>query len=83
MTDASQQNRNYKIASDILQKCEYEISLVIESWKGVNLEKTTKSFDTFREYFAVAKNWWDQKKRHTLGEYLWVPILVDIKKVCI
>jgi len=65
-----------------LKLCEYQISQSINSWNGVDLSKKTQisPYTEFREYFTVAKNWWDQKKTAILGTVLWGPILYDIKK---
>lgn len=55
----------------------------IEAWNGIDLNKKTSSkpYKTFREYFNVAKNWWDQKKTNIFGQSLWAPILVQIQEV--
>lgn len=68
---------------EIVSRCQRRIHNVIDSWCGVNLEKkaTDTPYGTFREYFNVAKNWWDQRKTNILGTSLWAKLLLYLKAV--
>eukprot|EP01083_Nonionella_stella_P148572 470610_1 len=78
----NRENTRYAIHSDILDLCSFTISSTINGWNGIKLDKTISStrYNHFREYFKVAKNWWDQRKSTVLGAAFWTPILRDIQK---
>eukprot|EP01083_Nonionella_stella_P199431 731291_1 len=72
----------YIISPNISKHCFDNVSTSINIWTGIDLNKRTSStpYTTFREYFIVAKNWWDQKKAIIYGSVLWGPVLKDIQK---
>eukprot|EP01084_Bolivina_argentea_P143248 251615_1 len=72
----------YAIPQHVFKLCFDNISNTINVWQGIDLNKrnSSLSYQTFREYFKAAKNWWDQKKTKILGSAFWAPILNDIQK---
>eukprot|EP01084_Bolivina_argentea_P297125 511813_1 len=81
ITDTNERIK-YRISQHILDICFDKISNRVNSWRGVHLNKRISSvpYKTFREYFTVAKNWWDQTKTNVLGSFLWAPVLNNIQK---
>lgn len=55
------------------------IRTMISRWKGVNIGRTKKSMTQYRNYFNVAKNWWDQSKKRMIGDIFWVPLFEFIQ----
>lgn len=76
-------NINYNVSDAILKQLEYELMSALENWKGIDLTKkqSPKPYKTFREYFVVGKNWWDQRKTPILGSSFWGKILSHVKQV--
>lgn len=64
-----------------------EIFKLIESWKGIKITKCSSkcalkiqsNTQEFKDYFVIAKNWWDQKKKAILGPIFWLNILKYIE----
>ena len=71
----------YKINSSAINNTiNTSIISVIDTWKGVN--RTKKALTKFRDYFAIAKNWWDGRMKQKLTAiHFWINILDDIKQV--
>ena len=76
-------DNNYNVSDDILKQLEYELGNALDNWKGIDLTKkqSPKPYKTFREYFVVGKNWWDQRKTPILGSTFWAKILFHAKQV--
>lgn len=62
------------IGDDITSECLNKLYLLLQFWSGVNLTKTKKPLNSFRDYFMIAKSWFDQKKKNMLGPDLWIPV---------
>eukprot|EP01084_Bolivina_argentea_P247486 414044_1 len=73
---------NYKnlVSSDIINECLNKMYLSLERWNGINVTKTKKSLDTFREYFTMAKCWFDQTKKHLLAPAFWIKLFMHISE---
>ena len=61
--------------SGVIEECLNKLSLSLQLWHGVNLSKTKKTLNTFREYFVIGKCWFDQKKKSILAPDFWIKIL--------
>ena len=74
--------RTYKI-HDIKIKYIFNHSLfiVIDQWEGVQLDRVKTKIDKYRDYFVIAKNWWDLRKKKLIGSSFWLPIFRDIQQV--
>ena len=56
----------------IFIKCKQAINTLLDAWKGVRKSKTEK--DSFRKYFKVARNSFDQCKQKVISTEFWSPI---------
>ena len=63
----------------IITKCHQIIDEHLKQWKGVNSVTTT--YTHFRDYFKVAKNTFDQRKRKIVASYFWIPLITIITQV--
>ena len=66
----------------ILSECGQHIEITLRNWRGVrNSQKIRECTVTFRTYFNIAKNWFDQVKSNTMTLHFWTPILCAIDTV--
>ena len=56
----------------IFNKCKQAINTFLDNWEGVRKSKTEK--DSFRKYFKVARNTFDQSKQKVISTEFWSPI---------
>ena len=64
---------------NIMKKCHQMIDEHLMQWKGVHSKSTT--YTHFRDYFKVAKNTFDQRKRKIMASYFWIPFIEIIVQV--
>ena len=77
-------NLNYKVPSAIIESIlNKSLYPLISKWKGINVSRVKKPLNTFKEYFAVARNWWDNHKQQHIATKFWIPLFADIQKVVI
>ena len=62
----------------IFIKCKQAINTFLDNWNGVRKSKTEK--DSFRKYFKVARNSFDQSKQKVISSEFWSPIFDLITK---
>ena len=62
----------------IFIKCKQAINTLLNNWEGVKKSKTEK--DSFRKYFNVARNSFDQSKQKVISTEFWSPIFDLISK---
>ena len=70
------------IPSHFFGSCLSELYRLIDGWHGVKLSKLSsksESLSSFKNYFTVAKNWWDQKKKQKYGQLFWCGIFKYIQ----
>eukprot|EP00485_Elphidium_margaritaceum_P007124 CAMPEP_0202709128 /NCGR_PEP_ID=MMETSP1385-20130828/21258_1 /ASSEMBLY_ACC=CAM_ASM_000861 /TAXON_ID=933848 /ORGANISM="Elphidium margaritaceum" /LENGTH=493 /DNA_ID=CAMNT_0049368295 /DNA_START=213 /DNA_END=1694 /DNA_ORIENTATION=+ len=53
--------------------CQRKIESHLHCWKGV--QRSKKKTSTFREYFRISKNWWDQRKIEITANNFWIPLI--------
>ena len=51
-----------------------KMKLALQFWNGVNLTKTKRSLEQFRDYYVIARNWFDCLKRNILGPAFWIEV---------
>ena len=83
------ENKDEIIPNEFINYCLNEIYKLIDSWKGIKITKCSSkcalkvksksSTQNFKDYFVIAKNWWDQKKKAILGPIFWLNILKYIE----
>eukprot|EP01083_Nonionella_stella_P318720 1166406_1 len=77
-------NKNESIIpSTFFELCLFELYTLIDSWQGVKLSKLSSNSgctDSFKNYFMVAKNWWDQKKKQKYGQLFWCGVFDFIQQ---
>ena len=71
-----------EISETFVKSTFLELCSLIDGWSGVDLSKTTTKLNTFRKYFNIGKNWWDQRKKKLLAPIFWLKIFSMIQKVC-
>ena len=72
----------YKINNMVKHMINTSISSAIQKWQGNQINRTNKKFPRFRDYFVIAKNTWDgRKKQKIIGIHFWITILNHIQKV--
>ena len=62
----------------IFIKCKQAINTLLDNWKGVRKSKTEKN--SFRKYFKVARNSFDQSKHKVISTEFWSPIFDLVTK---
>lgn len=65
---------------DIINSCMNALNGILNQWNGIDLTRSNKEFDTYRQYFVVSKNWFDQRKKDILSKFLWAKILYLIRE---
>lgn len=65
--------------NNILNKCKKSVSKLLDDWKGI--KKSKKQMSTFRAYFSIAKNSFDQSKIRIIAKEFWCPIFDIINQV--
>ena len=66
----------------ILSECGQNIDILLRHWSGVrNSQKIKEQTVSFRTYFKIAKNWFDQIKGNEMAIHFWTPILNLIDEV--
>eukprot|EP00484_Ammonia_sp_Unknown_P026661 CAMPEP_0197036298 /NCGR_PEP_ID=MMETSP1384-20130603/13849_1 /TAXON_ID=29189 /ORGANISM="Ammonia sp." /LENGTH=690 /DNA_ID=CAMNT_0042466465 /DNA_START=262 /DNA_END=2334 /DNA_ORIENTATION=+ len=60
-------------AALIAQQCKAKISEHLDCWKGI--QRSKKITASFRDYFKISKNWWDQRKIDITAQHFWIPII--------
>ena len=68
-----------KFMINIEKECNNKIFECLSSWNGVKRSK--KNISTFRQYFKIARNTFDQRKTVIYSDNLWSPIIKQITKV--
>ena len=75
-------NPHYNISNTLMKSIFHEFLFpAIDRWTGVHIDRIKKKINTFRDYFVIAKNWWDLSKKKLIGSQFWVTIFEDIKQV--
>ena len=54
-----------------------ELNQILADWRGI--KPTFAKTKSFRVYFSASKSWFDQKKKRTKADMLWMDILNAIK----
>jgi len=63
----------------VLSECGQQIDITLRNWRGVrNSQKIRECTVSFRTYFNIAKNWFDQIKSNEMTIHFWIPILSSI-----
>eukprot|EP01083_Nonionella_stella_P267823 904975_1 len=73
-------NHNDLISNDIINECLNSLYLSLGRWNGINVTKTKKPLNTFREYFTMARCWFDQTKKHLLAPVFWIKLFVHLSQ---
>lgn len=64
---------------NILNQCKNKLTQSLLNWNGV--KKSKKDRSTFRAYFKIARNTFDQQKITIIAGYLWIPMIKKISEV--
>eukprot|EP01084_Bolivina_argentea_P247485 414043_1 len=70
-------NHNDLISNDIINECLNSLYLSLGRWTGT---KTKKALNTFREYFIMARCWFDQTKKHLLAPVFWIKLFIHLSQ---
>eukprot|EP01084_Bolivina_argentea_P166245 288672_1 len=70
-------HKNYELFSKSMNK----LIQLIDTWRGPTETHMSRKLSTFREYFLVAKSWYDQRKKEILATELWTTIFKLILKM--
>ena len=54
----------------------------IDLWKGVNVHDCKEEPQKYTDYFRKGNNWLDRQKGKWFGQYIFYPILLEIKGYC-
>ena len=73
-------NLDYKIPTSLIESVLNKSLYPIIS---TNVSRVKKPLNTFKEYFAVGRNWWDTQKQQHIASSFWIPLFADIQKVVI
>lgn len=60
------------IPDELTTECMDKLNISLKYWNGVNMTKTKRSLDSFRDYYVISRNWFDCQKRNTLGPVFWI-----------
>lgn len=79
--NCKQYRADFKITSEIRKNTLDQLYHLISKWNGVDISRTKSALTRYRDYFCVAKNWWDQTKKKLFGAIFWLVIFKYIQKV--
>eukprot|EP01084_Bolivina_argentea_P260948 440829_1 len=71
----------FKVTEKTTQQTLKHLYNTIDEWNGVNTSRTKSTLNTFRDYFTVAKKWFDSAKKKQIGKIYWLLVLQQIKQL--
>ena len=74
-------HKSFTVPSEIRKNTLDQLYHLISKWNGVDISRTKSPLTRYRDYFCVAKNWWDQTKKKLFGAIFWLVIFKYIQKV--
>ena len=75
-------NLNYKISTPFIESVLNDsLYPIISQWNGINILRIKKPLDKFKDYFGIARNWWDINKQQPTASSFWIPVFNDIQRV--
>eukprot|EP01084_Bolivina_argentea_P293914 505613_1 len=77
----SDRNISFKVTEQNTQETLKHLYDIIDQWNGVNTSRTKTSLNTYRNYFTVAKKWFDSAKKKQIGNVYWLLVLQQIKQL--
>lgn len=68
------------IGKEVVSECLDKLYLSLQLWNGVNLSKTKKALNSFRDYFMIGKSWFDSKKKKIIGPDFWIRVFRTLEQ---
>eukprot|EP01083_Nonionella_stella_P009310 26874_1 len=73
-------NYDKVITDSLISQCLDKLNQLLSLWHGINLRKTKRPPATFQKYFAIAKCWFDQKKKVILAPDFWIKFFIHLQQ---